>query len=121
MAKIFIDTNILIDLITARSELNIEKIDFHDLYISALSIHIVAYVLKIQVPSEIFTHITNTTTTCDLSDKVCQLSAQGPTTDFEDNAQLHSAAITDCDYFLTNDKKLLNMIYFGKTKIIEKL
>jgi hypothetical protein len=44
-------------------------------------------------------------------------SLQGPTPDFEDNLQLHSAAIEDCDLFLTNDQELLNMSYFGKVNI----
>lgn len=44
-----------------------------------------------------------------------------PTSDLEDNIQLHSAAEADCDYFLTSDKKLLAMIYFGKTKIVSTL
>jgi len=41
----------------------------------------------------------------------------GPTDDFEDNVQLHSAVMGDCDYFLTMDKKLIKMKYFGKMRI----
>lgn len=45
---------------------------------------------------------------------------EGPTVDFEDNTQLHSAAEAECDYFLTNDEKLLKMKFFGKTRLTNK-
>lgn len=35
--------------------------------------------------------------------------------------QLHSAAEAECDYFLTSDKKLLAMKFFGKTRIVSTL
>jgi predicted nucleic acid-binding protein len=38
--------------------------------------------------------------------------------DFEDSVQLHSAAISNCDYFLTKDQQLLSRRYFGKTQIL---
>ena len=46
------------------------------------------------------------------------LSLDGPTKDLEDNIQLHSAAKTEADFFLTNDKKLLKMKFFGKMRIV---
>lgn len=51
------------------------------------------------------------------SEDVLKKSLNGPTSDFEDNVQLHSAAEAECDYFLTNDEKLLKMKFFGKTEI----
>jgi len=52
---------------------------------------------------------------------ITRLAISGPTDDFEDNVQLHSAAQSDCDYFVTHDSKLLQMKFFGKVKIVEKL
>lgn len=43
---------------------------------------------------------------------------EGPTKDLEDNIQLHSAAEAESDIFLTADKKLVDMKFFGKTQII---
>ena len=44
-------------------------------------------------------------------------SLEGPTDDFEDNVQLHSAAEADCNVFLTSDKKIKELKFFGKVKI----
>ena len=54
----------------------------------------------------------------DFTEKISVQSLSGPTNDFEDNVQLHSAADAECDIFLTNDKDLLEMKFFGKTQII---
>lgn len=53
--------------------------------------------------------------------KITINSLEGPTNDFEDNLQLHSAATCECDYFLTNDKNLLSMRFFGKTQIVNSI
>ncbi|NCO11969.1 PIN domain-containing protein [Candidatus Pacearchaeota archaeon] len=121
MAKIFLDTNILVDILSNRSDLNPEILDHHDLYISVLSIHITAYLLKIEIPNKHFNEVINTCKITDLDKNIYQLASKGPNKDLEDNIQLHSCAQADCDYFLTNDKELLKMIYFGKTKIINTL
>lgn len=52
---------------------------------------------------------------------IAQSALLGPVADFEDNVQLHSAASADCDFFLTSDKKLLDMKFFGKARIIQEL
>lgn len=49
-----------------------------------------------------------------LTEHILNKALEGPTNDLEDNIQLHSAAEAQCDIFLTNDKKLLNLKYFGK-------
>lgn len=41
--------------------------------------------------------------------------------DLEDNIQLNSAIKADCNFFLTFDKKLLKMKFFGKMKIVSSL
>lgn len=45
----------------------------------------------------------------------------GPTVDFEDNVQLHSAAEAECEIFLTEDKKLLKLGFFGKTHVVSQI
>jgi predicted nucleic acid-binding protein len=121
MAKIFIDTNIFIDILTDRSKINLEAFDNHELCLSILSIHIATYLLKIEIPDKIFNNVVDSCNTIGMSAEIYTLASQGPTKDLEDNMQLHSCVQNDCEYFLTNDKELLKMIYFGKTKIIKDL
>ena len=121
MAKIFLDTNILVDILSDRSSLDLQSFTKHDLSISCLSIHIVVYILKIKVPSNEIDDLIDSFNSIELYTNLCKTSSQGPTKDLEYNIQLHSCVQNDCDYFLTNDKELLKMIYFGKTKIINEL
>ncbi len=57
----------------------------------------------------------------ELGQETLDIAMGGPTTDLEDNIQLHSAAEAECDYFLTNDKQILNLKFFGKTRILYNL
>ena len=57
----------------------------------------------------------------DFSEDILDRALNGPTDDLEDNVQLHSAAEAECDLFLTNDKRLLGLKFFGKAQIIQKL
>lgn len=49
------------------------------------------------------------------------MSLLGPTEDFEDNIQLNSAVVDDCDFFLTDDKKLLKFKVYKKVKIVKEI
>lgn len=122
MAKIFLDTNAFIDLVEGRGNKDLaQNIDQQVVYISPLSTHIMFYVEKKTVPN----HAANATISqfrvVDFARDIHDKSLEGPTPDYEDNIQLHSAAEADCDYFLTNDKKLLKMRFFGKTQIIASI
>lgn len=118
MARVFLDANALIDLVERRENQTVGYFSKEKLFISPLSLHILLYVFKRKVPyrrlldiEEIFTLIT-------LDEFISYKALSGPTSDFEDNIQLHSAAEGGCDFFLTSDKKLLEMKFFGKTKLI---
>lgn len=56
-----------------------------------------------------------------LTAEVASLSLAGPTSDFEDNVQLHSCAASDCDFFLTSDKNLLKLKFFGKAHVLPQI
>ena len=118
MAKIFVDANIFIDLVEKRKKITSADLDGNKLFISPLSAHILMYVAKKGIPyrrlEETITHFGIVPLTKDILDK----ALEGPTKDLEDNIQLHSASEAECDLFLTEDKKLLNMKFFGKCKII---
>ena len=121
MAKIFIDANIFIDLIEKRSQLNIDDLNDHDLFISPLSAHILMYVTKKKVPNPSLFNIVDRFLKIDFNSDILSKALQGPTDDLEDNVQLHSAAEADCDFFLTSDKQLLKLKFFGKIEIKSEL
>lgn len=120
MAKVFLDTNIYIDAVHRNPDINDEFIN-HDIYYSHLSTHILYYAQKLKVPNAAIQVIGEKFQGVDLTSSILKNALTGPTKDLEDNIQLHSAAEADCDYFLTNDTKLLAMTYFGKTKMVNTL
>ncbi len=121
MAKVFLDTNVYIDIIKKRTESELEDFQGHDLFISPLSIHILAYVFKYKIPNDELNVNLELFNITPFDANVVENALIGPTSDFEDNVQLHSAAEAECDVFLTEDKKLLDMKFFGKVKIDQKL
>ena len=118
MAKVFLDTNYFIDALHRKPEKEIlDSLENNIIYISPLSLHILCYIFKINViDTSLITQI-DKFQLIDFSDDVAMRALQGPTSDFEDNVQLHSAANAECDIFLTEDKKILDMKFFGKIKI----
>jgi predicted nucleic acid-binding protein len=119
MAQIFLDSNFVIETIGLRkTERESQNLKGHYVYVSPLTVHIVCYVFKINIPSQIITDFVNQIHIIDMTQKLVDLALSGPTKDLEDNIQLHSAAEAECDYFLTNDKNLLKIKFFGKTKIV---
>ncbi|MDO8429440.1 MAG: PIN domain-containing protein [Candidatus Daviesbacteria bacterium] len=122
MAKVFLDTNYFIDAIHRKPERQIlDSLEGHIICISPLSLHIYCYTYKIKIPNKKVASQKEKFQLIDFSKIVVERSLDGPTTDFEDNVQLNSAAEAECDLFLTNDKKLLNLKFFGKTKIVDIL
>ena len=121
MAKIFLDTNIFIDFVEKRGKNIEDKLGQHDLIISPLSIHILIYITKQKIPHDRLLKIVNLFLIIDLNKVISDKALHGPTSDFEDNVQLHSAVAADCDYFLTSDKQLFKLKFFGKTQIVSSL
>ena len=117
MEKVFLDTNILIDLVEKRREVTLDALNDADVFISPLSVHICMYVLKEKIPFERLSAIIQSFSIVDFTNKICKLALSGPTNDFEDNVQLHSAAESECEMFFTSDKKLQDMKFFGKVRI----
>lgn len=117
MVKVFLDTNILIDLVEKRGKITPDKFEDNQIFISPLSIHILMYVLKEKVPFAGLLKIIKPFSIVDFNEKISNLALFGPTQDFEDNVQLHSAADAECNIFLTQDKKIKNLKFFGKVKI----
>lgn len=118
--RIFLDTNYYFDLIKRKTE-KLEHLRDEALFISPISPPIFFYSYKIKVPDERLNRLQDLFGVVPLTKHILDKSLTGPTIDLEDNIQLHSAAEAECDYFLTNDKALLNMKFFGKTRIVSNL
>lgn len=116
MAKVFLDTNLYIDVIKRAKE-KWESLRGNLLFISPLSTHILFYTYKLKVPDQEADKLQEQFGIVPLTKNIIDYALQGPTADFEDNVQLHSAAESECHYFLTADKKMLGMKFFGRTQI----
>ncbi len=122
MARVFFDANYFVDIVENRKKISWEDFVGHNLYISPLSVHILAYLYKYIMPrADLQDTLDEYVIFVPLDEALVQNALLGPTGDFEDNVQLHSAANAECDIFLTSDKKLLNLRFFGKTKVLESL
>ncbi len=121
MAKLFLDANCLIDLIENRDETLAQQLTGHQLVISALSIHILCYVGKHTMPSNLLDQALSYFTTVSMNQEIATKSLQGPTPDFEDNVQLHSALFSQCEYFVSRDEKLINSTDWQLVPVIKPI
>ena len=120
MAKVFLDANFYIDAVHRKPDVNEQFLD-REIYFSPLSTHILFYALKLKVPHPKIEKMSRKFETVKLNWNILEKALGGPTPDLEDNIQLHSCAEADCDYFLTNDKNILKMKFFGKARILSSL
>lgn len=113
MKKYFLDTNIVIDLLLQRQieESGIFKlivdIDQRNIYVSALTVHIVFYVLKLNTNTELFVKAKNFFSEIKivpLTEETINKALDIKFRDFEDTLQYFSA-IKDCDCILTRNRK----------------
>ncbi len=122
MAKVFLDANYFIDIVEQRKQISWEDFTSHTLYLSPLSVHILTYLYKYSMPHHKLKGTLNEYLTFVSADaSLVEHALLGPTADFEDNVQLHSAAAADCNLFLTQDKKLLGMKFFGKVEVAARI
>jgi predicted nucleic acid-binding protein len=121
MANLFLDTNIVIDLLERQPKFDQDKLEKHEVFISPLSLPILAYLHKYKVPNPKLDQALEQFHLVSLDTAIMAKASQGPTTDLEDNIQLHSARQAKCHYFLTTDKALLKLARFGKIKITNTL
>ena len=114
MKKVFLDTNILIDILLDRDlkHISIEKIapflKDSKVFLSTLSVHITFYILKIKASSMMHKktlNLINTMNLIPLSNIIVGISLNTYLNDFEDTLQYYSALDQNCDYILTRDIK----------------
>ncbi|OGE15088.1 hypothetical protein A3F00_00285 [Candidatus Daviesbacteria bacterium RIFCSPHIGHO2_12_FULL_37_11] len=121
MAKVLLDANYFIGLANRSPEVDTKILDKHQGFIATLSCHILFYINKIDVPDSKMNSFIADFNLIGLDQDILSKALNGPTSDLEDNIQLHSGAEADCDIFLTKDKQLLNMKFFGKLQILSTL
>ena len=122
MARVFLDANQIIDVFARRRQYMADILHGHKIYTSPLNIHIFCYVFHKTMPDPVLARIIKEDfQLVAISGHIAHISLQGPTSDYEDNIQLHSAVAADCEILLTNDKQLLKMGYFGKTRLVSDL
>ncbi|HRZ84686.1 MAG TPA: PIN domain-containing protein [Candidatus Dojkabacteria bacterium] len=113
MKKIFLDANVLIDLISNR---NVEKtgidkigeIGYKNIFCSSLSVHILFYICKIKFDSiedKRAKNILKFFNIISLSDEIIKKSFKFPYSDYEDTLQYLCALDEKCSYILTRNKK----------------
>jgi predicted nucleic acid-binding protein len=114
MRKIFLDTNIFIDILLDSDieHISIEKItpylESSKVYMSTLSVHITYYILKIKPNTKMnrkAVDLINVITLVPLSKVIVNKALDTFKKDFEDTLQYFSALDSDCDYILTRDTK----------------
>ncbi len=120
MANIFLDANYFIRCSGISDEERLHVIAGHTAFVSILTVHIYYYIRKVHVPDIASLQFFKNFTFVDVTTDHLERSLLGPTNDLEDNIQLHTASSKECDFFLTRDKALLKMKYFGKMKIAEE-
>ena len=116
MAKIYLDANTFIDLIENRREIK-SDISEETIFISPLTVHMLCYIYKKKMPEKYVTEFLEDFIVQPFILEITMKSLEGPTDDFEDNVQLHSAVDAGASIFYTEDKKLLKMRYFGAMEI----
>jgi len=113
MKKVFLDANILIDLMDETRSVDpsitsfMFEADKECLYMSPLSVHIAFYVLKIKPNTQICKDMQlflETINLIPLTESIAKRSVSIDFPNFEDCLQYFSA-LDYCDYILTRDKK----------------
>lgn len=115
--KLFIDTNVIIDVIAQREPFLQDsqeilalcesgKMDGH---VSALTLCTVAYVLRKCVEPKTMRHklrqFRNIVHPIDITGSIIDKAIDSPISDFEDAVQFYSAIYSDCDYIITRNVK----------------
>lgn len=115
--KLFLDTNVIIDVIAAREPFvadsraifNLCETGKADGVISALTLCTVAYVLrKFVTQGAMRTKLRdfrNVLTPVDLSVSLLDKAISSPISDFEDAVQFYTAAYSEADYIITRNVK----------------
>lgn len=118
MANYFLDTNIFLRSYEGTYFEKLQKLSGKNAHISALTIHIAAYVHKLHMPREDLIKHTSFFEIVPITKTIAEISLHSPTKDYEDNIQLNSAEYVGATHFITLDKDLLKMKQYEKMRIV---
>lgn len=119
MKKLYLDTNIFIDILIDRDLENLSLdmimpyLETSQVYMSVLSVHITYYSLRVVAGSQEHKSIAKLIDLINLiplDTSILQESMDNYKIDFEDTLQYYSALSEKCDYILTKDLKDLRKI-----------
>jgi predicted nucleic acid-binding protein len=114
MKKLYLDTNIFIDILIDRDLENLSLkmitpyLENSQVYMSVLSVHITYYSLRVKGDSpehEMIKRLLSLINIIPLDTSIMQESLNNFKTDFEDTLQYFSALSEECDYIVTKDIK----------------
>jgi len=114
MKRLYLDTNIFIDILIDRDLDNLSLkmltpyLEHSQVYMSVLSVHITYYSLRVKPNSsedKMIKKILSLINLIPLDISIMQESLDSFKTDFEDTLQYFSALSKECDYILTKDTK----------------
>lgn len=114
MKKIFLDANIIIDIIEGRqleesgADKLIRRFPNAKIFVSALSVHITFHILHIKAGSKTHKKILEFLTFVEitpLTDSIISLAYKSKYSDYENTLQYLMALHANCDYILTRDRK----------------
>jgi len=133
MKKIFLDTNIFIDLLLHR-KLDVSNADqladivpLSNVYMSTLSVHITFHFVKIKHSSKLLTETEKFLSSINLtpfSENIVINAMRSKYSDFEDTLQYLMAINADCNYILTRNKKdfeKIKKVIPSKIKIVTNI
>lgn len=131
MKKYFLDVNVIADLLMKRSGYNSEvasmlaEVPPKNIFISALTIHILFYTFKIKYGTDVYEDLTaflKSINILPITSENVRKALDTDYKDFEDLLQYYSAETT-CDTIITRDKKdfeNIKRITKGKINIISR-
>lgn len=119
VTKVFLDANWYIDL-ALRQPKKAKLLDGKQVFYSPLSTHILFYVYGLTTPQPQLDQLHQFLTLVPLNETIFSQTLHGPTSDLEDNLQLHSALSANCNIFLTEDKHLLKLHHFKNLSILSQ-
>lgn len=128
MKRLYLDTNIFIDILIDRDLDNLPLkmltpyLEHSQVYMSVLSVHITYYSLRIKPNSpehKMIKKILDLINLIPLDIPIMQESLDSFKTDFEDTLQYFSALSEECDYILTKDTKDFTKIKNTKSSNIQ--
>jgi predicted nucleic acid-binding protein len=114
MKKLYLDTNIFIDILIDRDLENLSLkmitpyLENSQVYMSVLSVHITYYSLRVKGDSpehEMIKRLLSLINIIPLDPSIMRESLNNFKTDFEDTLQYFSALSEECDYIVTKDIK----------------